>query len=110
MSKITLITVTGLTASDSSYVASGATVKFDTILQANGEVRVYPKIYRDETAYLSGYTYVYMRSEDFPDDIIIATLDDDGLYNLTTTQLYTKVKNELNAVLGGTYVDVQIET
>lgn len=107
MAQIKLITVTGLTASDGSYIASGATIKFQTNIEIDGTVRIYPKIYRDDIAYVSGYTSIYMRPDDFPDDVILIILDDNGLYNFTSQQLYTKAKNTLNTILGSIVVDIE---
>ena len=106
MAKIKLITVTGLTAGDGSYVASGATVKFQTNMMINGDVFIYPRLYRSDEAFESGYTSINMKEEDFPYEVLLIVLDNDGLYNFSISQLYTKAKNTLNTVMGGDYLDV----
>lgn len=109
MAKISLRTITGMTASDGSEILSGATVKFDTILHPNGIVEILPRIYRSETAFASGYTFILMRDEDFPSTLVIANLNPDLMYTVTMTQLYNAARNYLNDFLGGTYLAVFIE-
>jgi len=109
MAKIDLITLTGLTASDGSLIASGATIKFDSEFKiGDTNVRVYPKIWRNRELFDSGYTSIQVTNETLPDDIYITSLTEEEYYTLTPLQLYEIVRDLLNGFYGADIIELQI--
>ena len=110
MAKVDLLLVTGLTASDGSIVASGATLKFNSEFVASStDVRITPKLYRNRELFESGYTHIMMSEQIIPDSIMISFSEED-FYSLTPLILYQRVRDFLNALLGGTYFELNIIT
>lgn len=108
MAKVDLMLVSGLTASDGSVVASGATLKFDSEFMAqNTFIRVVPKLYRNRELFQSGYTAIAISQDIIPFDFILE-LPDEEYYQLTPLALYTKVGEWLNNFLGGNYFELKI--
>lgn len=110
MASISLLTITGMTAADGSYVASGATVKFRTTIEHTGGVRIETFVYRNETAYASGYTSFFLADAKFPKDFILIYLNPDQLYNFNIVQLYNRVRDMINQIMEVDIVDVFIQT
>lgn len=108
MAKVDLILLSGLTATDGSIVASGATLKFDSEFQAaSTQIIVRPKLYRNRELFESGYTNIEISDEIIPFDFILV-LDEEEYYALTPLQLYTEVGNWLNNFMDGTYFELKI--
>jgi len=108
MAKVDLLLTSGLTASDGSMVASGATLKFDSQFFAGStRIRVKPKLYRNRELFESGYTETYMAEDVIPNEIELEFAEEE-FYTLTPLQLYTEVGEWLNAFLGGTYFELLI--
>jgi len=106
MAKVDLILISGLTASDGSLVASGATLKFDSEFVAGvTDVRIQPKLYRDRELFESGYTHIWMSEEILPDSFMIS-FPEEEFYVLTPLQLYEEVGNYLNLMLEGEYFEL----
>lgn len=109
MAKIDLITTSGLTASDGSIIASGATIKFQSVFQIGTTlVKAYPKIWRNRELFESGYTNIQVTNEVLPDDITITGLSEEEFYSLTPEKLYVHVKDILNNFYGQEMVEIQI--
>ena len=109
MAKIDLITLSALTASDGSVIASGATVKFATKFEiGNTTVRVFPQIWRNRELFDTGYTSIHVLNETLPDDIRIDGLTDEQFYNLTPATIYGLVRDWLNNYYGADIIDVSI--
>jgi len=108
MAKIDLMTISGLTASDGSIVASGATLKMDAEFQAGSTVvRVTPRLYRNRELFESGYTQIWMSEDILPNDFEI-NFSEEEFYSLTPLQLYQEVGNWLNNFIGGVYFELKI--
>lgn len=111
MAKIDLITLSGLTASDGSLVASGATIKFATEFAiGSNDVRVFPQIWRNRELFETGYTSIQVSNETLPQDILIEGLTDEEFYTLTPQKIYELVRDWLNNYYGGEYVKIEIIT
>lgn len=109
MAKIDLITLSGLTASDGSMIASGATIKFQTIFDIGTiQVKVYPKIWRNRELFESGYTSIQVTNETLPDDVTITSLTEEEYYVLTPQKLYEIVRDWLNDFYGVDIIEIQI--
>ena len=109
MAKVDLITLTGLTASDGSIIASGATIKFDSEFKiGNTNVRAYPKIWRNRELFDRGYTDTQVTTEVLPDDIYITTLTEEEYYTLSPLKLYEIVRDILNEYYGVDIIELQI--
>ena len=107
--KIDLITLSALTSSDGSIVASGATVKFQTLFElGTTNFRIYPKIYRSIELFELGYLPVVFDEQDFPNEIYFNTLTENEFYNITPEKLFTIVKNKLNEYYGAAIFEVKI--
>ena len=107
--KVDLITLSALTASDGSIIASGATIKFGTNFEAGStNIRIFPKIYRNRELFESGYTSIQVTKETLPDDIYIQTLTEEDFYTLTPTVIYGIVRDWLNAYYGEDIIEVDI--
>ena len=108
MSTLELITTSGLTGSDESIIASGATIKIQVIFNIGTiKIKVYPKIYRSVELFYEGYDNVPVSKETLPDDITIDSLTVDEYYNLTTQTLYDIVRDWLNNYYGADIVKVE---
>lgn len=107
--KIDLLTVSALTASDGSVIASGATIKFETYFEVgNTNVRVFPKIYRSRELFELGYSPITMNDQDFPKELYIQTLTENDFYTLTPQTLYTIVRDQINNFYGGSICNINI--
>ena len=108
MAKVDLLLLSGLTASDGSIVASGATLKFDTeFVAARTDVRITPKLYRNRELFESGYTSIWISEQTIPNSFVISFAVDD-FYVLTPLKLYEEVGNWLNNYMGGDYFELKI--
>lgn len=108
MAKVDLLLLSGLTASDGSIVASGATLKFDSEFRAGSTaIQVQPKLYRNRELFESGYTNTVMPETLIPYNFIL-TLSEEEYYVLTPLDLYEKVGEWLNAFMGGNYFQLEI--
>lgn len=106
MAKVDLILISGLTASDGSLIASGATLKFDAeFLAGNTNIRVIPKLYRNRELFESGFTNIWVSEQIIPNDFILQ-LPEEEYYQLTPYQLYQKVGDYLNNLLDGEYFEL----
>jgi len=109
MAKIDLITLTGLTASDGSVIASGATIKFSTNFEiGTTNIRVFPKIWRNRELFESGFTSIQVISEELPDDIYLMDIPEEEYYILTPHKLYEMVRDWLNNYYGADIIELQI--
>lgn len=109
MAKIDLITLSGLSASDGSVIASGATVKFATKFEiGDTDVRIFPKIWRNRELFDTGFTSIQVTNETLPDDILIEGLTDEQFYNLTPATIYGMVRDWLNNYYGEDIIEVSI--
>ena len=107
--KIDLITTSGLTASDGSIIASGATIKFSTFFEiGTTNVRVYPRIYRNRELFEEGYKNVEIDNNILPDDVYITSLSVDDYYTLTPYKLYEIVRDWLNNFYGTEIIELKI--
>ena len=107
MAKIDIITLSGLTASDGSVIASGATVKFDSEFSAaSTDIRITLKLYRNRELFEMGYTSIQISQEILPYDFIL-TIPEEEFYVLTPTILYQEVCDYLNTLIPDMF-EVQI--
>lgn len=108
MAKVDLLLVSGLTASDGSMVATGATLKFDSEFVASStQVRIIPKLYRNRELFESGFTYTWMSEEVIPNSFVL-DFPEEEFYVLTPLILYEEVGEWLNTFLGGTYFELEM--
>lgn len=106
MAKVDLMLMTGLTASDGSFVASGATLKFNSEFVAGTTgIKIFPKLYRNRELFESGYTNIWISEEIIPSEIYME-LSEEEYYMLTPLALYEKVGLWLNNFLDGTYFEL----
>ena len=106
MAKIDILTLTGLTATDGSMIASGATVKFSSEFQIGRiSVMVRPAVYRNRELFEEGYSAI--GTEDIPNEFQIH-YEETEFYTLTPQQLYTDVCEYLNELFGVTAFEVVI--
>ena len=106
MAKIDIITLTGLTGTDGSVIASGATIKFSSeFMTRNTQIIVRPQVWRNRTLFESGYDSI--KAREIPEEMVLEVLEED-YYVLTPTLLYEMVKDELNASYGANVFDVHI--
>ena len=109
MAKIDLITLSGLTASDGSIIASGATIKFSTNFEiGTTNIRIFPKIWRNRELFDMGYKNVQVTNETLPDDIYIRDIPVDEFYILTPQKLYEIVRDWLNDYYGVDIIKLEI--
>ena len=109
MAKIDLITLSGLTASDGSIIASGATIKFQSVFAIGSvNVKVYPQIWRNRDLFETGYTSIQVTNETLPDDLTITGLTEEEFYTLTPQKLYEHVRDVLNDYYGADIIELQI--
>ena len=106
MIKIDIISLTGLTAVDGSVVASGATMRFESVFY-NGSnlINIRLKVYRSRELFEAGYENV--RVIELPHDFDL-NIPDEEYYVLTPQILYEKVMEKLNELLGGIYFEIKI--
>ena len=98
MAKIDILTLTGLTANDGSFISSGATVKFSSEFQVGGtRVMVRPFVYRTRELFELGYSSI--KTQDIPDEFQIH-YEETEFYVLTPQQLYNDVCDYLNDLFG----------
>ena len=72
MAKVDLITISAITASDGSVIASGATMKFDSeFLAGSTNINIMPKLYRNRELFESGYTHIHISEEIIPYNFIL---------------------------------------
>jgi len=108
MAKVDLILISGLTASDGSMIASGATLKFDSEFVASvTSVRITPKLYRNRELFESGYTHIWISQQVIPNSFHLE-FPEEEFYVLTPLVLYQEVGDWLNNLLGGTYFELLI--
>lgn len=99
MTKIDIITKSGITASDGTILASGATVKFDSEFHAGDtKIRIILKIYRSRDLFDAGYDPVLIPEDVLPYDFIL-DIPEDEYYTLTPAVLYQKVSDYLNTLI-----------
>lgn len=106
MAKIDIISLSGLTAEDGSIVASGATIKFETIFfigTSNIEIR--PRVFRSRELFENGFKSV--RVLELPTDFVLAVSDDE-YYVITPQRVYELVNEYLNTLLGENMFEIKI--
>lgn len=109
MAKVDLITLSAITASDGSIVATGATLKFDSeFFAASTVVRIKPKLYRNRELFETGYTSIQLIEEQTFPNIFEITFSAEEFYVLTPLTLYGEVGNWLNNYMGGNYFELKI--
>ena len=109
MAKIDIITLSGITASDGSIVASGATVKFDSeFYAASTDIRIMLRIYRNRELFDLGYSAVQVSEETLPYDFMLS-IPEEEFYVITPTILYQEVRDYLNRLIPDMF-EVQIIT
>ena len=87
MAKIDLMLTSGLTASDGSIVASGATLKFNTeFVASTTNVRITPKLYRNSELFEIGFTHIWMSEQTIPNSFVLE-IPEEEFYELTPYQL-----------------------
>ena len=98
MAKIDIITLSGITASDGSEIASGATVKFDSeFYAASTDIKITPLVYRNRELFEMGYGSIRIPEETLPYDFIL-TIPEEEYYVLTPAILYQEVCDYLNTL------------
>lgn len=108
MSKIDLILISGITASDGSLVASGATLKFDAEFSAGStNIRIMPRLYRNRELFESGFTHIQISEEIIPYDFMLE-IPEEEFYSLTPYDLYQKVGDYLNIKLNENFFELKI--
>jgi len=108
MAKVDLILISGITAGDGSLVASGATLKFDSVFKAGSLfIRIEPRLYRNRSLFESGFTHIHIAEEVIPYDFEIEFAEED-FYILTPLALYQEVGLWLNAFMGDNYFELEI--
>ena len=101
MAKIDIITLTGLTASDGSMIASGATVKFNSEFQIGSTaVLVRPAVYRSRELFEEGYSAIETELTSNPNNEFEIHYEETEFYVLTPQQLYDDVCEYLNESFG----------
>lgn len=106
MAKIDIISLSGLTAEDGSVVASGATIKFETIFfigTSNIEIR--PRVFRSRELFELGYKPIKVL--ELPTDFVLE-ISDDEYYTITPQRVYELVNDHLNALLGENMFEIKI--
>ena len=99
MTKIDIITLSGITASDGSIVANGATVKFSSeFLPASTDIIIRPAVYRNRELFEAGYQPVSILEKTLPYDFIL-TIAEEEFYVLTPAALYQHVCDYLNTLI-----------
>ena len=97
--KINIITLTGLTASDGSVIASGATMKFDSeFLAASTNIKITPRLYRNKELFETGYDSIQIPEELIPYDFILQVSDEEFYVIIKNNNL--EIKDFFNAAYG----------
>lgn len=103
MAKIDIITKSGMTASDGTTIASGATVKFSSLfMAASTDIKVTPMMYRNRELFEAGFSNIQISEDIMPIDFII-NVPEEEYYVLTPAVLYQKVCEYLNTITEGMY-------
>ncbi len=98
MAKIDLITLTGLTATDGSLIASGATVKFETLFFiGTTTIEIRPRVFRTRELFEGGFDYV--KTIELPTDFRL-NVPEAEYYAITPEKVYEKVRDYLNNLFG----------
>jgi len=106
MAKIDLMLTSGLTATDGSFIASGATLKFNSEFYAGiTEITIKLRLYRNRVLFESGYTNT--ECIEFPHDLVL-DIPEEEYYVITPLQVYEKVGEAMNEYLGGEYFELII--
>ena len=106
MAKIDLITLTGLTATDGSIIASGATIKFSSEFQIRStDVMVRPKAFRTRELFDMGYQNV--ETNEIPNEFVLRFTEQD-FYVLTPAKLYVMARDYLNSWYGANVFEIKI--
>ena len=108
MAKVDLLLTneSGITASDGSIVASGATMKFDAEFEAGStKIKVFPKLYRNREIFENGYGNIIMPEDLIPREFVLEFTQDE-YYSLTPYDLYGKVGEFLNDKLEDTFFEL----
>ena len=106
MAKIDIITLTGFTAIDGSVVASGATVKFETIFQAGTtDVEIRLRTYRNRELFEMGFQPI--KTIELPNDFKLLVPEAE-YYTLTPQVIYEKVRDYLNNLFGANVFEINI--
>jgi len=99
MAKIDIITLSGLTASDGSILASGATVKFNAEFYATStHIRIMLHVYRNRELFEQGFDNTPIPQKTLPYDFIL-NLPEEEFYFITPLKLYQKVCDYLNTLI-----------
>ena len=108
MAKIDIISLTGLTATDGSVIASGATIKFSTEFQiGTTRIMIRPKVFRNRELFEQGYSFI--DTTEIPDEFQLVVAEED-YYTITPQILYGLVKDYLNNLFGEDMFEVKIIT
>lgn len=108
MAKVDLLLTSesGITASDGSIVTNGAILKFDAELEASStKIKIFPKLYRNRKALENGYQNIILPESIIPYEFTI-NFTADRYYSLTLYDLYKKVGDYMNKLLGGDYFEL----
>lgn len=106
MAKIDLITLTGLTATDGSLIASGAIVKFETLFFiGTTTIEIRPRVFRTRELFESGFDYV--KTIELPTDFKL-NVPEEEYYTITPEKVYEKVRDYLNDLFGADVFEINI--
>jgi len=99
MTKIDIITTSGLTAGDGSILESGATIKFGSeFMAASTDIKIKPMVYRNRELFDAGYQNVPIPEEIIPYDFVLS-IPEEEFYVLTPAALYQEVCDYLNTLI-----------
>lgn len=105
MGKINITTLSGLTVSDGSILASGATIKFESIFQSgSNDILIIVEAYRSRELFEEGYDKVKVK--EIPLEIIL-TLTDEEFFTITPYIVYQKVRDYLNDYVGENIFEIE---
>ena len=106
MAKIDIITLTGLTAIDGSLIASGATIKFETLFFiGTTDIEIRPRVFRSRELFENGFQWV--KAIELPTDFRMSVPEEE-YYTLTPQAIYEKVKDYLNNLFGVDVFEINI--
>jgi hypothetical protein len=106
MAKIDIVSLTGLTAVDGSLVASGATIKFETLFFiGNTTIEIRPRVFRSRELFEQGFESV--KVIELPNDFRLS-IPEAEYYTITPQILYEKVRDYLNNLLGANVFKINI--
>lgn len=98
MAKIDIITLSGITASDGSLIASGATVKFNSeFFAASTDIQITLQVYRNRQLFEGGFNSISIPEEILPYDFMLSVPEEE-YYVLTPADLYFRVCEYLNSL------------